>query len=414
MANEASPITPAPSTPVPSTPTPSTPAPSAPYITSVDLMRGLAMVLMALDHVRGFFTDADFSSTDLERTTPAIFLTRWITHLCAPVFIFLAGTSAYLSASRGMERSHLAQRLLLRGLWLVVLELTVVRLAWFFNFDYNLMDLQVIWALGWSMIVLAALVYLLLWAIAGFGVGMILTHNLLDGIRLEEFQAADGSLAWRGWLVSVLHIPHFPVVYPLIPWIGVMAAGYAFGPIMLLSSGARRKSALGWGAALIAAFVILRTLNIYGDPAPWSAQEMPVFTLLSFLNTTKYPPSLLYLLMTLGLTFLLISAFERWHDVHGPHGAIGRFIITFGRVPLFFYLIHLYFIHGLALLVGAAMGADIGLFLTSSWEFPPWWGFSLPVVYLIWVMVTALLYPVCRRFAAFKSRHRGSWWTPYI
>ena len=404
MANEASSITPA----------PSTAAPSAPYITSVDLMRGLVMVFMALDHVRGFFTEADFSSTDLERTTPAIFLTRWITHLCAPVFVFLAGTGAYLSASRSMKRSKLAQRLLLRGLWLVFLELTVVRFAWFFNLDYSLMDLQVIWALGWSMVVLAALVYLPLWAIAGFGVGMILTHNLLDGIRLEDFQLADSSLGWQGWLLSVLHIPHFPVVYPLIPWIGVMAAGYAFGPVMLLPSETRRKSVLGWGAILITAFVILRTLNIYGDPDPWSAQETPVFTLLSFLNTTKYPPSLLYLLMTLGPMFLLISAFEWWHEAHGPHGAIGRFLITFGRVPLFFYLLHLYAIHGLAVVFGYLMSGEIEPFLTYGSDFPPWWGFSLPVVYLVWMMVTILLYPVCRRFAAFKSRHRGSWWTPYI
>ena len=387
---------------------------SAPYITSIDLMRGLVMVLMALDHVRGFFTDADFSSTDLARTTPAILLTRWITHLCAPVFVFLAGTSAYLSASRGMQRSQLAKRLFLRGLWLVFLELTVVRFAWFFNLDYSLMDLQVIWALGWSMIALAALVYLPLWAIAGFGIGMILTHNLLDGIRLEDFQAAGGSLTWKGWLLSLLHIPHFPVVYPLIPWIGVMAAGYAFGPLMLLPPRTRIKVVLECGAILVAGFLILRALNIYGDPDPWVLQETWVFTLLSFLNTTKYPPSLLYLLMTLGFMFLLISAFEWWHEAHGPHGAAGRFLITFGRVPLLFYLIHLYFIHGLALLIAFAMGANIRSFLTSSWEFPPWWGFSLPVVYLVWVVVTTALYPICRRFAALKSRHRGSWWTPYI
>ncbi|HKX52343.1 MAG TPA: heparan-alpha-glucosaminide N-acetyltransferase domain-containing protein [Nitrosospira sp.] len=395
-----------------SSPTPS--STSSPYITSVDLVRGLVMVLMALDHVRGFFTDADFSSTDLARTTPAIFLTRWITHLCAPTFVFLAGTSAFLSASQGMKHSRLAKRLFLRGLWLVFLELTVVRFAWFFNLDYSLMDLQVIWALGWSMIALAALVYLPLWAIAGFGIGMILGHNLLDGIQLEDFQIAGGSLTWQGWLLSVLHIPHFPVVYPLIPWIGVMAAGYAFGPIMLTSSSIRRKSTLALSATLFTVFVILRALNIYGDPDPWVVQETSVFTLLSFLNTTKYPPSLLYLLMTLGLMLLLISAFEWWHEAHGPHGAVGRFLITFGRVPLFFYLIHLYFIHALALLIAFAMGADISSFMTSSWEFPPWWGFSLPIVYLVWVGVTALLYPVCRRFAAFKSRHRGSWWTPYI
>lgn len=390
------------------------PSAGAPYITSIDLTRGLVMVLMALDHVRGFFTDANFSSTDLTRTTPAIFLTRWITHLCAPVFVFLAGTSAYLSASRGMKRSQLAKRLFLRGLWLVFLELTVVRFAWFFNLDYSLMDLQVIWALGWSMVVLAALVYLPLWAIGSFGVGMILTHNLLDGIRLEDFQAADGTLTWQGWLLSVLHIPHFPVVYPLIPWIGVMAAGYAFGPIMLLSSRTRIKVVLKWGTILVTCFFILRALNIYGDADPWVVQEIPLFTLLSFLNTTKYPPSLLYLLMTLGPMFLLISAFEWWHETRGPHGAGGRFLITFGRVPLFFYMLHLYAIHAVAAAFGYLISREIEPFMTYGSNFPSWWGFSLPVVYLIWTAVTLFLYPVCRRFAAFKSRHRGSWWTPYV
>jgi uncharacterized membrane protein len=385
-----------------------TPPENAPYIASIDLMRGLVIVLMALDHVRGFFTNADFSSTDLSRTNAALFLTRWITHLCAPAFVFLAGTSAFLSGARGLDRKHLSIRLFTRGLWLVVLELTVVRFSWFFHLDYNVMDLQVIWALGWSMVALSALIYLPPWGITAFGVGMILTHNLLDGIRLEDFQLADGSLTWQGWLLSVLHIPHFPVVYPLIPWIGVMAAGYAFGPLMLLPSRIRRKFAIGFGVVSITAFVVLRAYNEYGDPGPWSQQEAALFTLLSFLNTTKYPPSLLYLLMTLGPMFLLLSLFER------GHATVGRFFITFGRVPMFFYLIHLYVIHGLVLAFAAAMGANVSAFMTSSWKFPPWWGFSLPVVYLMWMAVLALLYPVCRWFNGVKSRYKGSWWTPYV
>ena len=263
-------------------------------------------------------------------------------------------------------------------------------------------------------IVLAALVYLPLWAIGSLGVGMILTHNLLDGMRLEDFQAADGTLTWQGWLLSVLHIPHFPVVYPLIPWIGVMAAGYAFGPIMLLSSRTRIKAVLKWGTILVACFLILRALNIYGDPDPWVVQETPLFTLLSFLNTTKYPPSLLYLLMTLGPMFLLISAFEWWHETPGAHGAGGRFLITFGRVPLFFYMLHLYAIHAVAAAFGYLISREIEPFMTYGSDSPSWWGFTLPVVYLIWTAVTLFLYPVCRRFAAFKSRHRGSWWTPYV
>jgi uncharacterized membrane protein len=379
-----------------------------PRAASVDLMRGLVIVLMALDHVRWYFLDADFSPTDLSRTDSALFLTRWVTHLCAPTFVFLAGTGAFLSAAHSTDRHQLAARLFTRGLWLVILELTIVRFAWFFNLDYSQMDLQVIWALGWSMVVLAGLVHMPMWSIAVLGIGMIAAHNLLDGIRLEDFEMADGSLGWQGWLLSVLHIPRFPVVYPLIPWIGVMAAGYAFGPLMLMMPRTRKLLTLVFGAILIAAFVILRTYNAYGDASPWSTQETALFTLFSFLNTTKYPPSLLFLLMTLGAMFILLSVFER------RHGLVGNFFIIFGRVPLFFYVLHLYVIHGVVIVFGYAMRGDIDSFMTIPVFFPPWWGFSLPIVYLIWIAVTAMLYPVCRWFAAVKSRHRGRWWTYYV
>jgi uncharacterized membrane protein len=381
------------------------------HIASVDLMRGLVMALMALDHVRGFFSDAGFSPTDLAHTDPALFFTRWITHLCAPAFVFLAGTSAFLSATHGLDRPQLAKRLFARGLWLVLLELTVVHLAWTFNLDFSQTWLGVIWALGWSMVALSALVYLPMRAIAFIGIGMILLHNLFDDVRLEDFQNGEGVLSWQGWLISVLHIPHSPVGYPLIPWIGVMMAGYAFGPFMLMKPQERKRITLRWGLILIATFIVLRAVNGYGDPAPWFMQKTGLFTVLSFLNTTKYPPSLLYLMMTLGPMLILLSAFERWPD---KQDASARLLIVFGRVPLFFYLLHLYAIHGLVLVFAFLMACEARSFLASSGDFPPWWGFSLPMVYLIWIGILLLLYPLCRWFAAVKFRHKGAWWTPYI
>jgi uncharacterized membrane protein len=388
------------------------PAPaSMSYIASVDLMRGLVMVLMALDHVRWFFIDVDFYPTDLSSTDAAQFFTRWITHLCAPAFVFLAGTSAFLSAARGLDRSLPARRLFTRGLWLIVLEVTAVRFAWYFNLDYGGLELGVIWALGWSMVALSVLVYLPRWAIASIGIGMVAAHNLLDSLQLDSFLAVDGSLHWQGWLLSVLHVPHSPVVYPLIPWIGVMAAGYVFGAVFLQPASRRKQLMLGWGATLIGAFILLRMYNGYGDPAPWSMQETSLFTLLSFLNTTKYPPSLLFLLMTLGTTLILLALFEHKQAWHGP---ISRLLILFGRIPLFFYLLHLYVIHGLVVVFALVMNRDVAPFMASFDAFPPWWGFNLGAVYLIWIAVILLLYPACRWFAAVKARHKNSWWTPYI
>ena len=308
-------------------------------------MRGLVIVLMALDHVRWYFLGADFSPTDLSRTDSALFLTRWVTHLCAPTFVFLAGTSAFLSAAHSPDRHQLAARLFTRGLWLVILELTVVRFAWFFNLDYSQMDLQVIWALGWSMVVLAGLVHMPMWSIAVLGIGMIVGHNLLDGIRLEDFEMADGSLGWQGWVLSVLHIPRFPVVYPLIPWIGVMAAGYAFGTLMLMTSKTRKQLTIVSGVVLIAAFVILRAYDTYGDPSSWSTQETALFTLFSFLNTTKYPPSLLFLLMTLGAMFILAALAVLGGDSLQDFAIallvgliVGTYSSTFTATPMVTYL----------------------------------------------------------------------------
>lgn len=358
---------------------------------SVDLLRGLVMVLMALDHVRWVFSDAHFSPTDLSRTTAALFFTRWITHFCAPVFFLLAGVGAFLSTTHGRTRSELSLYLFTRGVWLIVLELTVVSFAWTFSFDHSVYELQVIWALGCSMVVLAGLVYLPLGAMCAFSVLMIVSHNLFDGVRAEDLKALGPlwAILHSGERIQVTSGLVLYPLYPLVPWIGVMAAGYGFGPRLLRELQERPQWVVALGTLLTAAFVILRATNLYGDPHPWSEQQDGLFTVLSFLNTTKYPPSLLYLLMTLGPAITALALFER---VSGP---TARFLIVFGRVPLFFYILHLYLIHALAVAAGSMSGYD-----TEGY------GFSLPIVYSIWIAVVFMLYPICRWYMGVKASRR--------
>lgn len=361
------------------------------------------MVVMALDHVRAYFTGARFDPTDLAATTVPLFLTRWITHFCAPAFVFLAGVSAWMAARRRTPR-QLSTFLLTRGAWLVLLELTVVGFGWYFNlrFEFGFIA-QVIWAIGFSMIALAGLVHLPRTAIAVVAGAMIAGHNLLDGVA----PAAFGGLAS---LWTVLHVPgdvaavRLHVMYPLIPWIGVLAAGYALGPVFDAPAAERRALLLRLGAAVTAGFVVLRALNLYGDPAPWSAQADAATTILSFLNTTKYPPSLLYLMMTLGPTLVLLGLLERVRDRAG-------WVATIGRVPLFYYVAHLYLIHAAVVLTGMAQGyaaADLAVVFPMR---PDGFGFSLPVVYLLTALVVMMLYPVCRWYDGVKRRGTGWWWS---
>jgi uncharacterized membrane protein len=375
-------------------------------IESIDVVRGVIMILMALDHVRDFFGNSGFNPTDPATTTIPLFFTRWITHFCAPVFFLLTGAGAYLSLGRKSKR-ELSRFLFTRGLWLIFLELTVTRcLGWQFNFDYHLTPLLVLWALGWSMIVLSALVYLPASVVTTFGVVMIATHNLLDSVQFS-------NPLW-----SILHSPNFIVNHPgriifvpyvLIPWVGVTAAGYGLGQIYSWPS-ARRKAFL-WplGIGLTVAFVVLRGINTYGDPLPWSIQKSAAFTVLSFLNTTKYPPSLLYLLMTLGPALLFLWAVDagtpRW-----PRPAL-----TIGKVPMFYYLLHIPLIHLLAIAVCYARYGQVHWMFESPGlgEFPitkpPGWGYSLPIIYLVWAVVVVTLYPLCRWFAGLKQRNSAVW-----
>jgi uncharacterized membrane protein len=376
---------------------------------SVDRLRGLVMVLMALDHVRGYFTDPRIDPTDLGQTSVALFLTRWISHLCAPTFMLLAGTGAYLAAQRGKSKPELAWFLVTRGLWIVLLELTVVRFSWTFDYDFRGNNAGVLWAIGWSMVVLGGLVFLPTWAVTAFGLVMIAGHNLLDDVSPDRFGPL--SPLWEILHRKEMHrdkplelfggAVHFDTQYPLVPWIGVMAAGYGLGVLFQRTPAERRRWLLGLGTACCLGFLLLRAVNVYGDPDPWSPQPRgDVFTALSFLNCHKYPPSLLYLLMTLGPALLLLALFERAPQLPG------RPLLVFGRVPMFFYLIHIPLIHVLAL---ATAVARFGPTVLDAKEPPPGLWYSLPVAYAIWLGVVLALYPVCRWFMGVKQRRRDAW-----
>jgi uncharacterized membrane protein len=375
-------------------------------VESVDVVRGVIMIIMALDHTRDFFGIPGQNPTDLANASAALFLTRWITHFCAPVFFLLTGTGAYLSLRR-KSPSELSRFLFTRGLWLIFLEVVIVRcFAYQFNFDYRVTMLLVIWALGWSMITLSALVRLPASVVTAIGAVIIVGHNLLDTVK------------WANPLWSILHSPGFVVNtpahvvfvgYPLIPWIGVTAVGYGLGQVYSWDAGRRRAFLLRLGLALSAAFLVIRGINIYGDPSRWMPQKSAVFTVLSFLNTTKYPPSLLFLLMTLGPAMIFLSSVDRGTP------RVLRPALVIGKVPLFYYMLHFALIHLLAVVVsylryGSAHwmfeSPDLGHYPFSP---PPGWGFSLPIVYLTWAFVVITMYPLCRWFAALKQRRSDAW-----
>jgi uncharacterized membrane protein len=395
--------------------------PSALRLESVDFLRGAAMVLMALDHVRHFFSNSlSNRPTDLTETSAGLFLTRWVTHFCAPIFVFLAGTAGFLAAARGKAKGELATFLWSRGVWLILLELTVIRcFGWVFNFDYRYVMGGVIWVLGWSMIALSPMVYLPEAIVGGFGIAMIAGHDLFDSVRPSSF----GPL---GWLWKILHTPgqvqpfpgvHFKVAYPLIPWIGVMAAGYGFGALLVRPRIERQRACVCLGLGLTAGFILLRMINVYGDPRPWTPQRDALFTFFSFLNCDKYPPSLLFLLMTLGPSILAFAFFDFL-----PRSIAFPFVVL-GRVPLFFYLLHLPFIHMLAVLFAYLRHGDASWLFASPpsarggapFPFPEGYGYGLVVVYAVWFGVVAALFPACLWFGKRKqARGRRNPWLSYI
>lgn len=392
-----------------------------PRLTAVDALRGLVMIIMAIDHTREFFHAGamDFSAENLARTTPLIFLSRWVTHICAPVFLFTAGMAARFRMDRGgVTPAQMSQYLVTRGLWLIAVELIVMRLAMNFSLDLRYpVFLIILWALGWSMIALAALVHLPPRLVGALGVAIIVLHNTLDGVAPAQF----GSMAW---LWTMLHQPGaiaFGGVvaiagYPVLPWMGVMAAGFSAAEIYSWDPARRLRVLRIAGALAIVGFGALRALNRYGDPAPWSGQPSAVFTALSFLNTTKYPPSLIFVLMTLGPAAWLLAWFER-----APLGANHPFVV-FGRTPFAYYVVHFWALHLVASLAaiarcGSASFAFLGHPFPSMGGaremFPADFGFSLGQVYLVWALLVAGLYPFCRWLAGVKARRRD-WWLSYL
>lgn len=380
-------------------------------IRSVDILRGVVMVIMALDHTRDYFTNFYGNPTDLSVASTSMFLTRWITHFCAPVFIFLAGTSAYLSLSKKQNKNAASMFLFKRGIWLLILEVTVVRFGWLYNVDYSFVVIQVIWAIGWCMVFLAALIRLPYKAILAVGLIMIFGHNLLDVIQAN---AASGTgILW--YFIHQMGSVEYSegnsifIIYPLLPWIGVMATGYCFGKVLQQEETKRNRHLYFIGGASVLLFIILRATNIYGDPLPWAVQETPIRTILSFINCEKYPPSLLYLLMTIGPAIMLMPVLEKMS------GAAGRFFTVYGRVPMFYYILHIYLIHAMALVYALMQGLPANYFTDNNMIFAPkqGWGYELPVVYLVWVMAVLLLYIPCRWFMLVKQNNK-KWWLSYL
>ena len=387
-------------------------------MSSIDILRGFVIVVMALDHVRDFMMTASVQDPTADPTTgPLLFATRWITHFCAPTFVFLAGTSAGLMASR-KSPVELASFLLTRGLWLIVLELAVISITWSFapagvaEFGgRTYLALQVIWVIGASMVILAGAQFLGRRTCLAIGAAIVLGHNLLDSVW-----PAASSTGTTGPLWVVLHARQLYEVgpfriffsYPLLPWIGVLFTGYGAAGLFELPAKQRNTWLLRIGIGLVIAFILIRALNVYGDPQPWEHEPgRTAASVMSFLGTTKYPPSLLYILMTLGPAAIACAYAER---LRGP---IKDVLVTFGRAPLAFYVAHLYLIHALAVLLGVAQGFEAEQLLTHYRFFPKGFGVGLLGVYLIWIAVVAILYPLCRWVAAVKARRRD-WWLSYL
>jgi uncharacterized membrane protein len=391
----------------------------------IDLLRGAVMILMALDHVRDFFTGPGFSPEDLAHTSGPLFLTRFVTHFCAPVFFLLAGTGGYLSLARGKSVAEVSRFFWTRGLWLVLISLTLTTYAWTFVF-FRFWHGGVLWALGWSMVAMALIVRLPVRWIAAIGVGTIVLHNVFDWVspaRFGRFAAVWLLLHEHGLVLVAPGKTALLIDFPLLPWLGVMAAGYALGA--LLSRGNWRKTVFTIGVLLTITFLILRIFHLYGNgnpslqpwagdaAGPWRVQSSLTMSVVSFLDTLKFPPSLQFLLMTLGPALMALA----WLDTVNIEHAAARAVRVFGRVPFFYYILHLYLIHSLAVWVGVVMHQPVAWLLHGAFMLqlpPPTYGHGLLFIYAMWITSVALLYLPCKVFMEFKQQHPNWWWLRYL
>ena len=393
---------------------------------AIDIARGLVMVIMALDHTRDFLhIHAAQSPTDLKTTTPILFFTRWITHLCAPSFVFLSGTSAwlYLQGSTGKEDEALRRRFLLkRGLILILLEFTVVNLALSFDIHFRLFLFEVIATIGAGMVLLSQLSRLKPGIILGIAIVLLVGH---DGIAFVKMPSSP----LLGFIGSLLFGPGgfplgsgrlFVVAYPVLPWLAIMLLGFCTGPVFTWPVAAQKRFLFRAGLAALALFVVVRWVNVYGDPAPWSPEKNGVYTFLSFFNVTKYPPSLLFSLVTLGILLLILAIATGKPATAGQPAArettASRILQVYGRVPFFYFVLHLYLLHALMLLAASWQGHPWSEFDFSPFKFgrPPGAGLSLGAVYAIWAAVVIALYPVCRWYGRYKAAHREKTWLRYL
>jgi uncharacterized membrane protein len=386
-------------------------------IKSIDILRGLVMIIMALDHVRDFFYYGSFFNdpTNLETTTPILFFTRFITHYCAPVFVFLAGTSAFLYGSK-KTKPELFKFLITRGIWLILLEIVVNNLIWKFDFTYSRVILQVIWAIGISMVALSFLIFLSRKVILIIGLILVAGHNVLDDIVIQGtgLRSVFWYMLHEPNVVSMTDTHSVGIFYPIIPWIGLMALGYCFRNLYQKDFNPinRKRWLLRLGTGAIVLFLILRGTNIYGDLEPWTVQKDIIHTILSFLNVTKYPPSLAHILITIGPALLFLYGIETVKN------KVTNFLLVFGRVPLFYYFLHVLVIHTLAILGILIFGGNWEHMILTADSFKNAtlkdYGYSLFVTYLVWMSVITILYIPCKKYMIYKANNKDKWWLSYL